>query len=85
MIDPDKKVEEGKKKRDGIYQSSQHPEHFQNEGNELLDQQLSGNNDMAENANYDKAHGFENELEKKESDDKKLEPSEAELLNKSEF
>jgi hypothetical protein len=34
-MDPDKKVEKLKKEKRNIYQSSQHPEHFENEGSEF--------------------------------------------------
>jgi hypothetical protein len=34
-MDPDKKVEKLKKEKKNIYQSSQHPEPFENEGSEF--------------------------------------------------
>lgn len=37
ITDPDKKVEKAKKARPGLYQSSQHPHHFENEGEEYVD------------------------------------------------
>ncbi|WMJ72084.1 hypothetical protein RCC89_02690 [Cytophagaceae bacterium ABcell3] len=58
MINPDEKVEKDKKKREGLYQSSQHPEHFKNEGAEHLDLHQKENNDISKNADYDKAHGI---------------------------
>ena len=57
--DADKKVEKAKKKREGIYESSQHPEHFSNEGNEYVsDPEPGDNNDMKENLDYDKVKGI---------------------------
>ncbi|WP_156027072.1 hypothetical protein [Sporocytophaga myxococcoides] len=37
MIDPDKKVEKDKAKNANLYQSSQHPQHFENEGGEYIE------------------------------------------------
>ncbi|MBO9702979.1 MAG: hypothetical protein J7604_22380 [Sporocytophaga sp.] len=34
MIDPDKKVEKDKAKNSNLYQSSQQPHHYENEGGE---------------------------------------------------
>jgi hypothetical protein len=61
MIDPDKKVEEIKKEREGIYQSTQHPEHFDNEGDEYLDLREKEDNDISEKADFDKVYGLKPE------------------------
>jgi len=37
IIDPDKKVAEAQKKAEGTYQSKKHPEHFESEGGEYID------------------------------------------------
>lgn len=37
MIDPDKKVEKDKAEKSNLYQSSQHPRHFENEGGEYVE------------------------------------------------
>ncbi|MCR6642902.1 MAG: hypothetical protein NVV82_28915 [Sporocytophaga sp.] len=37
MIDPDKKVEKDKARYSYVYQSSQHPIHFENEGGEYIE------------------------------------------------
>lgn len=60
MGDADKKVEKGKKERPGLYQSSQHPEHFANEGNEYVNipERKDKNNDIQENLDYDKMKGI---------------------------
>jgi len=39
MIDPDKKVEKDKALYSYVYQSSQHPMHFENEGGEYIEAQ----------------------------------------------
>jgi hypothetical protein len=58
MIDPDKEVEKEKKEHPGTYQSTQHPEHFKDEGDEYLDLKEKEDNDIQENADYDKAYGL---------------------------
>jgi hypothetical protein len=37
IIDPDKKVAEAQKKAEGTYQSKKHPNHFESEGGEYIE------------------------------------------------
>lgn len=66
IIDPDKKVEEGKEKREGIYQSSQQYYHFKNEGSEYENIQTQNNNDISENASFDTIQGIKENPHKEE-------------------
>jgi hypothetical protein len=59
-MDPDKKVYELQKKKDSIYQSNGHPEHFENEGAEFganKNAEQSDNNKTKEEADFDKMNG----------------------------
>jgi hypothetical protein len=58
-IDPDKKVEKIQKERPGIYQSKQHPEHFENEGEEYANEPeiTSSAEGIQENENAEKSKG----------------------------
>lgn len=53
IFDADKKVEKVKKEREGIYQSSQHPEHFENEGGEYANVPEQDINEMEAEKNRD--------------------------------
>jgi hypothetical protein len=69
MIDPDKKVEQEKRKHEADYQSTEHPEHFKDEGSEYLDLKEKEDNDTKENADFDKIYGLKTE-DKKEGNSK---------------
>lgn len=72
-VDPDKKVEKGKEKREGLYQSSKASQHFENEGSEFVTTKPNGednNNQIDQDANYDKVHGLKSDKSDKKEDKK---------------
>ena len=68
IIDPDKKVEKAKKKRESVYQSSQHPEHFKNEGSEYQDLGTEKQTDNEIEEEYDRTHGLNDNSKRKDQE-----------------